>query len=88
MRLSLHRLALFLHQVDWIKKLDAFLTLNEREILSHAGQISHQMAKELAESEYDNFNLKRIKQNDRALSDFDWTVKQLTEEKKDRDRKE
>jgi hypothetical protein len=77
-----------MHQADWIKKLDAFLTLNEREILSHAGKISHQMAKELAESEYDKFTLKRIKQNDHALSDFDWTVKQLTEEKKDRDLKE
>ena len=77
-----------MHMVDWIKKLDAFLTLNEREILSHAGKISHQMAKELAESEYDKFNLKRIKQNDRSLSDFDRTVTQLTEEKKDRDRKE
>ncbi len=70
------------HMADWIKKLDAFMTLNERDILNHAGKISHQMAIELAESEYDKFNLKRIEQDDRALSDFDRTVKQLTKAKK------
>jgi hypothetical protein len=26
-----------MHMADWIKKLDAFLTLNERDILTHAG---------------------------------------------------
>ncbi len=77
-----------MHMADWIKKLDAFMTLNERDILNHAGKISHQMAIELAESEYDKFNLKRIERNDRALSDFDRTVKQLTEaKKKPRERK-
>ena len=78
-----------MHMADWIKKLDVFMTLNERDILTHAGKISHQMAIELAESEYDKFNLKRIELNDRSLSDFDRTVKQLTEaKKKPRERKE
>ena len=35
-----------MHMANWIKKLDAFLTLNEREILTHAGKISHEMAKD------------------------------------------
>ena len=46
---------------DWIKKLDAFLSLNDRDILNHAGNISHQMAKQLAEQEYDKFHQQRIK---------------------------
>jgi len=71
-----------MHMADWIKKLDAFMSLNERDILTHARKISHQMAIELAESEYDKFNLKRIKQSDCALSDFDRSLKQLTESKK------
>ena len=29
-----------MHMADWIKKLDAFLTLNERDILTHAGSVS------------------------------------------------
>ncbi|MCP4626417.1 MAG: virulence RhuM family protein, partial [bacterium] len=51
-----------MHMADWIKKLDAFLTVNEREILTHAGRISHEMAKELAEAEYEKFNRKRVSQ--------------------------
>ena len=44
-----------MHMVDWIKKLDGFLTLNERGILTHAGRISHDMAQVKAELEYDKF---------------------------------
>lgn len=71
-----------MHMADWIKKLDAFLTLNEREILTHAGRISHEMAKESAEAEYEKFNQKRIWEKDRLESDFDKTVKQLTDGKR------
>lgn len=71
-----------MHMTDWIKKLDAFLTLNEREILTHAGRISHEMAKGMAETEYEKFNRRRIQQKDRLDSDFDKTVKQLTDGKR------
>ncbi|GLS26289.1 virulence RhuM family protein [Marinibactrum halimedae] len=47
---------------DWVQKLDGFLTLNDRDILSHAGKISHDMAKQLAEGEYDKFNQHRLHQ--------------------------
>lgn len=67
-----------MHMADWIKKLDAFLSVNEREILTHAGRISHEMAKDLAEAEYDKLNRKRIREKDLLDSDFDKTVKQLT----------
>jgi hypothetical protein len=45
---------------DWIRKLHDFLTLNEREILEHAGRISAEMAKELAESEFEKFREQQI----------------------------
>jgi hypothetical protein len=45
---------------DWLKKLDGFMTLNDRDILSHAGQVSHKLAKELAENEYDKFHQQRL----------------------------
>lgn len=44
-----------MHMVDWIKKLDGFLTLNDRSILTNAGRISHEMALEKAEREYVKF---------------------------------
>ncbi|MBM4152972.1 MAG: virulence RhuM family protein [Kiritimatiellaceae bacterium] len=44
-----------MHMADWIEKLNGFLTLNDRDILTHAGQISHEMAQTKAELEYDKF---------------------------------
>ncbi len=41
--------------VDWISKLDDFLKLSDREILKHAGKISHDAAKEKAEAEFVRF---------------------------------
>jgi hypothetical protein len=40
---------------DWIAKLDAFLRLSEREILTHAGKVSHDKAMEKAEREYTKY---------------------------------
>jgi len=71
-----------MHMADWIKKLDAFLEVNERDILTHAGRISHEMAQEMAEAEYEKFHRRRIRQNDRLDNDFEKTVKQLTDSKK------
>ena len=44
-----------MHMADWIEKLNGFLTLNDRDILTHAGRISHEMAQAKAELEYDKF---------------------------------
>ena len=44
-----------MHMADWIVKLNGFLTLNDRDILTHAGRISHEMAQAKAELEYDKF---------------------------------
>ena len=71
-----------MHMKNWIEKLNGFLTLNDREILEHAGKVSHEMAKELAESEYEKFNCKRIRFNDAQKSDFDKAVKMIETEKK------
>ncbi|MEZ6129050.1 MAG: virulence RhuM family protein [Planctomycetaceae bacterium] len=40
-----------MHMADWISKLDDFLRLSDREILNHAGKISHDDAKARAEQE-------------------------------------
>ena len=40
---------------DWIDKLDDFLRLSDKELLSHAGSISAKLAKEKADAEYDKF---------------------------------
>lgn len=65
---------------DWTDKLDAFLQFNERDILEHAGKVSHDMAKELAEAVYDKFHRERIRQEDQEPSDFDCTILDKGEE--------
>ena len=62
---------------DWIAKLHGFLTINDRDILNHAGKISHDMAKAFAEGEYEQFNAARIADTDQLDSDFDRAVKLL-----------
>jgi hypothetical protein len=63
---------------DWIKRLDAFLQFNEYEILKDAGKVSHEVAKKLAEKEYEKF---RIIQDKNFISDFEKEVKKLRKKK-------
>ncbi|MHC4951600.1 MAG: RhuM family protein [Planctomycetota bacterium] len=71
-----------MYMTNWLEKLNGFLTLNDRDILENAGRISHEMAKELAETQYDKFNKKRIELTDKQDSDFDKTVKIIEAEQK------
>jgi hypothetical protein len=66
-----------MHMRDWIAKLHGFLTINDRHILTHAGKISHQMAREAAEAEYEIYNRRRIRQADEAGGEFEKAIKQL-----------
>lgn len=59
---------------DWVTKLDAFLKFNEYEILKDAGKVSHEVAKSLAEKEFEKF---RLIQDRTFESDFDREVKNL-----------
>lgn len=44
---------------EWADKLDAFLAFNEREVLTHAGKISAEVAERLALERYTEFEAKR-----------------------------
>jgi len=68
-----------MHMKDWIKKLNGFLTINDRNILNHAGKISHKEAIRKAEKEYDIYNARR---NKSYISDFDREVKKILDIKK------
>ncbi len=72
---------------DWAKRLDEFLTFNEREILKDAGKISAEIAKDHAESEFEKY---RIIQDRLFESDFDKETRNLERQlgKKDRGRDE
>lgn len=63
---------------DWVKKLDSFLQSNEYEILDNPGKISAEVAKQLANKEYEKF---RIKQDREFEFDFDKETKKIPKEK-------
>ena len=44
-----------MYMKDWIKKLDDFLTLSGKELLTHAGSVSAEVAKLKADTEYEKF---------------------------------
>lgn len=56
---------------QWASKLDAFLAFNEQDLLTNAGHVSHQVAVQLAELEYEKFNENRREQLKKQTSDFD-----------------
>lgn len=64
---------------DWIVKLEAFLTINNREILTDAGRVSHELAKENAEVEFEKF--KEHQQKIIEDSDFDKVIKKVESKK-------
>lgn len=74
---ALRRIPMYMK--DWIEKLHGFLKLNDRNILEHAGKISHQVAIEKAEKEYDRYN---VKMSNEIESDFDKAIKRIEAPKK------
>lgn len=70
-----------MHMADWIGRLDAFLELNEGNILTHAGKVSHELALAHAEQEYDKFHEQRQVEIGKRENDFDKAAKALIEGK-------
>jgi len=75
-----------MHMQDWMKKLDGFLTLNDRNILDHAGKVSNKMAIQYAGDEYGRFHKQRlqieVEQADKK--DFDVLTRKITNKNKER----
>jgi hypothetical protein len=63
---------------DWIQRLDTIIQLSGRELLTHAGRISQQMAQEKAEMEFDAFKItQRCQQREESLKELEEDLKQL-----------
>jgi hypothetical protein len=61
---------------DWAKRLDLFLEFNDRDVLKDAGEITAELAKIHAESEFEKY---RIVQDSLFESDFDKEIKKQIE---------
>lgn len=64
----------------WVEKLDAFLKINEQDILTHAGHVSAEMAKQIAAHTYEKFSVNRRRvEADQADEELKTAVRRLTE---------
>ena len=59
---------------DWIRKLDEFLKISEKELLTHAGKVSAEQAEEKARYEFEKYRKQRDKD---YVSDFDREVRKI-----------
>lgn len=66
-----------MHMADWIAKLDDFLKLSERDILTHAGHISHEQALQKAEMEFDKYRALQADEPSPVEKDFEEAVAKI-----------
>ena len=75
-----------MYMKDYIAQLDAVLTSGGREILTHAGKVSHDEAMKKAESEYRKFQVQNLSPVEKAYLETIKAVEQ-TAKKKSREKK-
>ena len=67
-----------MYMQDWIERLDSLLQLNGREILTHAGTISHQMAVDKSEQEFIKYKeLQAEMEREQSLKEIEADIKKL-----------
>ncbi len=67
-----------MHMSEWAARLDSFLQFNERNVLTHAGTISHELAEEHALAQFGAFEQQRLlAEAARSNSDFDRAVEDV-----------
>ena len=62
---------------DWISKLDDFLRVSERDILTHAGNVAHDDALAKAQAEYDRYRAMQASETSPVEKHFDQALEQM-----------
>jgi hypothetical protein len=67
-----------MHMRDWAAKLDDFLRLSDRDILTGAGKVSHTLAEEYAHAQFAAYEeQQRELEESTPISDFDQTIEEV-----------
>jgi hypothetical protein len=66
-----------MYMSDWSSKLDDFLKLSGRELLTHAGKITHEQSLTKAQIEYEKLRNSQINLPSPVEADFERAIKQL-----------
>ncbi len=66
-----------MHMADWAERLDEFLQMTGRDILTHAGKVSHQAALDKARDEYETYHQRVLAEPTVAEQDFVEATEQI-----------
>jgi len=67
-----------MYMKDWIERLDVVLKLNGRELLTHAGKISHEMALKKSGEEYEKYkNAQKAIEKEDSLKEIEEDIKKI-----------
>ena len=67
-----------MYMKDWASRLDSILQLNGRELLTHAGKISHDMALEKSNAEFEKYKtVQKEIQREQSLQEIEADIKRL-----------
>jgi len=67
-----------MYMADWATKLDDILRLNGRELLTHAGKISRQMADSKSSAEYNKYKeSQKLIETEQSLKELESDIRQL-----------
>ncbi|GHT60561.1 hypothetical protein FACS189451_00830 [Bacteroidia bacterium] len=71
-----------MYMKDWIERLDIILQLNGRELLNHAGTISHELALQKSGEEFEKYEqVRRALEYEQSLDELEEDMKRLKQNK-------
>ena len=71
-----------MYMKDWIGRLDVILQLNGRELLTHAGKISHEMALKKSAKEFDKYQqAQKLLEKEQSLNELEKDIENLKKKK-------
>lgn len=72
-----------MYMQDWISRLDSILQLNGRELLTHAGKISHEAALEKSTEEFEKYKLaQKVMEKEQSLKEIEADIKRIKRDDK------
>jgi hypothetical protein len=72
-----------MYMKDWTSRLDSILQLNGRELLTHAGKISHEKALEKSSEEFEKYKLaQKVIEKEQNLKEIEDDIRRLGKDKK------
>ncbi|MEI7527158.1 MAG: virulence RhuM family protein, partial [Mariniphaga sp.] len=67
-----------MYMADWIQRLDVILQLNRRELLNHAGKISHEKALKKSDEEFEKYtSAQKVIEKEQSLKEIEEDIKKL-----------